>query len=282
MLLLGESGKPEYTTGKKKPLVETGDCFSKVPRSQMLLNCNPLPLKRWAFNMFLMKENRRGLQSFMAYNLGVAKMDEGNCGTRNRPEKFRDFWERGPRAENQQAQPTYSVESTIERGTLIIAPTLKNMILWIRSKGEKTPNPLFATRTSEFTLLVEKKYRSQSTPAYLGLRLLFWLGLQLAPGLSFNLFIFLQDRRLLLLNAKYVTIEGLPLLIHRGLAPPTGMVTKRRTLQRKAHKRRKVSVETTTLLTCHTSHHTRQRAAYSNLLLAFSYFIDYFHKWRRI
>ena len=46
MLLMGQSGIPEYTTGKKKTLEAIGDSFSKVPRSQMLLNCNPLPLKR--------------------------------------------------------------------------------------------------------------------------------------------------------------------------------------------------------------------------------------------
>ena len=43
---------------------------------------------------FLMWEKPRWLQSWMVRTLALR--NKGNCGNRNRPEKFRDFWETGP------------------------------------------------------------------------------------------------------------------------------------------------------------------------------------------
>ena len=45
-----------------------GVCFSKLPRPfrTRKSKCNPLVLKNWSFNMFLMKEKLAGLRSLMA------------------------------------------------------------------------------------------------------------------------------------------------------------------------------------------------------------------------
>ena len=71
-----------------------GACFSKVPKSQ-LSNCNTLVLNSWSLNMLLMKEKPRGPEVWWLRTLTLRRYN-GNCSTRNRPEKFRDFWKTGP------------------------------------------------------------------------------------------------------------------------------------------------------------------------------------------
>ena len=53
-------------------------------------NCNPFVLKNWSFNILFMYENQEDCEAWWIRTSAL-----GNCGTRNRPEKIRVFWETG-------------------------------------------------------------------------------------------------------------------------------------------------------------------------------------------
>mgnify|MGYP002260017222 CR=1 FL=1 len=67
------------------------ELFIWGPKSK-LSSCNPLVLKSWPFNMFLMQEKARRLRSLMAEKPRGSKRYKANCSTRKRSEKSRDFW----------------------------------------------------------------------------------------------------------------------------------------------------------------------------------------------
>ena len=62
------------------------------PKSQ-LYNCNPLVLKRCSFNMSLMERKNKRIAKFAGLELRIQRCKDikGICGTRNKPEKFRDW-----------------------------------------------------------------------------------------------------------------------------------------------------------------------------------------------
>ena len=68
-----------------------GACFSKFRARKS----NALVLKSWSFKCFSCKKNQK---DFEIWRLRTSMLQryKGNCGTRNRPEMFRDSWETGP------------------------------------------------------------------------------------------------------------------------------------------------------------------------------------------
>ena len=105
----------------------SGARFSKVPRTFRARKaiCQTAIHLFWRADLFICFQYKKNLEDCQVWWLRTSALRryKGNCGTRNRPEKFRDFWETGPWSESSEAFHETKDNKVDKRSTVVVIPS---------------------------------------------------------------------------------------------------------------------------------------------------------------